>query len=91
METICLEVTKPESDAIRMYASMCGESVPILIKKIVIQEITLHKIRNKCDPKSYHYNMQIPDGLSAEEEARAIEFNYNKIREILGWCAIRIS
>jgi len=90
MITISVEVTKEELGAIREYADMCRESVSDLIRKIVIQEITFMKSRGAKDPKTYEYQMVIPDGVSEEEEKRIIQANYNKIRKILDWKKINL-
>ncbi len=89
MMTITLTITKSEFDAILEYASMCGESVNDIIRKIIIQKITL-KHHAIDDPKYCDYNMLIPEGISDKEEIQIIESNYNKIRAILGWKEIRI-
>ena len=89
MFTICIKVSEKESLAIEAYAVMCGESVSELIRKVVIQEITL-KSRHTKDSKIYDYNMLVPVNISNDDENRIIEANYNKIREILGWKKISL-
>ncbi len=91
MITIHFDVTENEFDAICEYANMCGEFVSTIIRKIVMQEITFTKSQSAKDPSTYDYNMQIPEVISDQEEAKIIESNYNKIRTILGWDEIRIS
>ncbi len=91
MTTIRVEITKEEFAAIRKYASMCGEDTSALIRKIVIQEITFMKSHSAKDPAEYKYNMLIPTTVSAEEEKKIIESNYNTIRKILGWGKISLS
>ena len=89
MSTICIKVSEKESAAIEAYAIMCGESVSELIRKVVIQEMTL-KSRHTKDSKIYDYNMLVPVNISNDDENRIIEVNYNKIREILGWKKISL-
>jgi uncharacterized protein YutE (UPF0331/DUF86 family) len=81
-------VTKAEYDAIKKYAQMCGESVPEIIRKILIQEITLMKSTRDI-PQKYDYHMLVPDGM--ENEDTLIEQNYNQIRQMLGLRNIRLS
>jgi len=89
MSTICIKVSEKESAAIEAYSIMCGESVSELIRKVVIQEITL-KSRHTKDSEIYDYNMLVPVNISNDDENRIIEANYNKIREILGWKKISL-
>ncbi|MGQ0606386.1 MAG: hypothetical protein ACT4OD_05490 [Candidatus Nitrosotenuis sp.] len=84
MTEILIKVTKKELKAIQEFANMCGETIPNIIRKIMIQEITFMKSRAAIVPKSYAFNMLIPDGVSEAEEYVLIEKNYNKIRKILG-------
>jgi hypothetical protein len=41
-------------------------------------------------PEAYEYNMMIPIDISDYDEAKIIEANYNKIREIMGLKKINI-
>ena len=90
MKTVNVELSEEEYNAVREYANMCGEFVPCLIRKIIIQEITFMNSHAADDPEVYNYNMMVPENISSEEEKKIIEANYNKIREILGWNKIRI-
>lgn len=90
MSTICVEFSEKESTAIEAYAAMCGESVSDLILKIVIQDITFMKNDISKKPEAYEYNMMMPVDISDYDEAKIIEANYNKIREIIGLEKINI-
>ena len=83
MSTTCIEFSEKESLAIEEYAMMCRESVPKLICKIVIQEITFMRNDASEKPEIYEYNMMIPSEISDYDENKIIEANYNKIRKIL--------
>jgi len=90
MSTICIEFSEKESVAIEAYAMMCGELASELMLKIVIQEITFMKNDTSKKPEAYEYNMMIPIDISDYDEAKIIEANYNKIREIIGLKKINI-
>ena len=85
MSTICIPFSEKESVAVNAYAIMCGELVPELICKVVIQEITFMKSRSVKDSEIYDYHMLVPVNISNNDEKQIIEANYNKIRKILGW------
>lgn len=80
-------INKTEYDAIKKYAKMCGESVPEIIRKILISEITLMKSTRDI-PQEYAYHMLVPD---VGDEETIIEQNYNQIRQMLGLKNIRLS
>jgi len=90
MPRICVKVSEKESVAIEAYAMMCEESTSELMLKIVIQEITFMKNDTSKKLEAYEYNMMIPIDISDYDEAKIIEANYNKIREIIGLKKINI-
>ena len=67
MSTTCIEFSEKESTAIEAYAIMCGESVPELICKIMIQETTFMKNRGVNDSEIYDYHMLVPVNISNNE------------------------
>lgn len=89
LPTITAELTKKELEAIKEYASLCGETVPELIRKALIREVTLADGYGADDPQ-YEYQMLVPNQRLRSEERRIIQENYNKIRRILGWQEIKL-
>jgi hypothetical protein len=82
MATISANVTKKELDAIREYANACGETTSNLMRKCLISEAIFRNFYG--DAHDYNFNIQIPDGISGEEENKKVLDTYNKIRRILG-------
>ncbi len=82
-------VTKKEYEAIKEYAKMCDESISDLLRKTIIQEITLMRSAVKNIPTKYAYYMLIP--ADAPDDNGIVEENYNKIREIIGLEKITLS
>lgn len=82
MATISANVNKKEFDAIREYANACGETMSNLIRKCLISEATFRNFYG--DANDYNFEMQIPDGISGEEESKIELDTRNKIRKILG-------
>lgn len=82
MATISANVTKKEADAIREYANACGETMSNLIRKCLISEAVFRNFYG--DANDYNFEIEIPDGISSEEESKIMLDTYNRIRKILG-------
>ncbi len=82
MPTISANVSKKELDAIREYANACGETMSNLIRKCLISEAIFRNFY--VDANDYNFGIEIPDGISGEEESKIVLDTYNKIRRILG-------
>jgi len=82
MPTISANVNKKEFDAIREYANACGETMSNLIRKCLISEAVFRIFYG--DANDYNFGIEIPDGISGEEESKITLDTYNKIRRILG-------
>jgi len=82
MATISANVTKKELDAIREYANACGETMSNLIRKCLISESVFKNYYG--DANDYNFGIEIPDGISGEEENKIVLDTYNKVRRILG-------
>jgi hypothetical protein len=82
MPTISANVTKKELDAIREYSNACGETMSNLIRKCLISEAVFKNFYG--DANDYNFGIEIPDGISGEEEDKMVLSTYNKIRRILG-------
>ena len=82
MATISANVTKKELDAIRENANACGETTSNLIRKCLISEAVFRNFYG--DANDYNFEIQIPDGISSEEESKIVLDTHNKIRRILG-------
>jgi hypothetical protein len=89
MPTITVKLNKKEMDAIKEYASQCGESIPDLVRKSLIRDATLADGYGAGD-HGYDFSMKVPQKMSARSESKATEKNYNKIRRIMGWKEIRL-
>lgn len=84
MTNATVEFTDQEYEALTEYAKFCQEDLGELIRKIVIQDAGFMKGAAVTIPERYQYFMQIPEGISIQEEEKIIEYNHNKIRKILG-------
>jgi len=82
MSTISANVSKKEFDAIREYANSCGETMSNLIRKCLITASVFRIFYG--DANDYDFGIEIPVGVSGEEESRIMLDTYNKIRRILG-------
>jgi len=82
MPTISANVSKKELDAIREYANACGETMSNLIRKCLISAAVFRTFY--VDANDYYFGIEIPDGVSGEEESKIMLDTYNKIRKILG-------
>jgi len=82
MTIISANVTKKEADAIREYANVCGETISNLIRKCLISEAVFRNFYG--DANDYNFDIQIPDGISGDEESKIVLDTYNRIRRILG-------
>ena len=82
MPTISANVTKKELDAIREFSNACGETMSNLIRKCLISEAVFRIFYG--DANDYDFRIEIPDGVSGEEESKIMLGTYNKIRKILG-------
>ena len=89
MPTITVKLSKKELDAIKEYASQCGESVPDLVRKSLIRDATLADGYGAGDT-GYDFGMKMPQKMSARSDSKATEQNYNKVRRIMGWKEIRL-
>jgi len=81
MPTISANVSKKEFDAIREYANACGETISNLIRKCLISEAVFRNFYG--DAHDYCFGIEIPDGISGEEDPKITLDTYNKIRRIL--------
>ena len=82
MPTILSNVSKKEIDAIMEYANACGETMPNLIRKVLLTDATFMNFYH--DSNEFHYDISVPDNISSEEEDEIVLDTYNKIRRILG-------
>lgn len=87
--SLIVPLTKKEEAAITEYAKLCGETVPDLVRKVMIREATLADGVGSDDP-FYDYAIRLPDHLSQTEERKLLEERYNKIRALLGWRPIKL-
>jgi hypothetical protein len=88
MPTITAELSQKELEALREYASLCGETISELVRKSLIREITLADGYGADDPQ-YEYQITVST-RSKSREHQIIQENYNKIRRILGWKEIKL-
>ena len=89
MPKITIKLNKKELDAIKEYASQCGESVQDLVRKSLIRDATLADGYGGGGP-GYEFGMKMPQKASARGDSKATERNYNKIRRIMGWKEIQL-
>jgi len=82
MPTISANVSKKEFDAIREYANACGETMSNLIRKCLITAAVFRIFYG--DANDYDFGIEIPDGISGEEDSKIMLDTYNQIRRILG-------
>ncbi len=82
MTTISANVTKKEADAIREYANACGETMSNLIRKCLISEAVFRNFYG--DANDYNFEIEIPSGISDEEENKIVLDTHNRIRKMLG-------
>jgi len=97
--TVTLKLTEQEATAIHVYAKICGESIPELIRKALIREATLSDGYGADDPQ-YGYDIKLPDeytspwsissSYSYTNQRQQLEDTYNHIRSILGWRKIKL-
>ena len=68
--------------AIREDVNACGETMSNLIRKCLISEAVLKNFYG--DANDYNFGIEIPDGVSGDEESKMTLDTYNRIRKILG-------
>ena len=86
---LIVPLTKREEAAISEYARLCGESIPDLVRKMLIREVTLADGHGSDDPLC-DYAIKLPPGLSLNEQRKLLEEGYNRIRALLGWRSIKL-
>lgn len=89
LPSINIELTEKEMDAIAEYARQCGESIPNLVRKLVIRDATLADGYG-ADDSSYDFRVLIPLENSASGDRRWLQDSYNRVRRILGWKEIQL-
>jgi hypothetical protein len=90
MPTIGSKVSQKELEAIAEYANLCGETVPNLIRKVMIAHATLLDGGYVNEHPEYECDLMMPGNLSSEEEKKMLEEKINRVRRILGWKDIRL-
>lgn len=84
MPSIKVELNDKEMDAVAEFARQCGESIPDLMRKLVIRDATLADGYG-ADDSSYEFRMILPTEGRASSDREVIERSYNRVRRILGW------
>lgn len=88
MPSIEIELSDREMDALAEFARQCGESIPNLVRKLIIRDATLADGYG-ADDSSYDFRLTQP-GYSASADRERVQESYNRIRRILGWKQIRL-
>jgi hypothetical protein len=86
---IKIDLSEKEFMALAEFARMCGESIPDLVKKIVMRDVTLsdgHDTGNR----EYEFQMKLSIEGTHSQDRRQLEANYNKIIRIMGLNEIRL-
>jgi hypothetical protein len=89
MPSIKVDLTKKELDAAEEFARQCGESVPDLMRKLIIRDATLADGFG-TDDSSYDFRLILPMEGSRSSDREAMERTYNRVRRILGWREIQL-
>jgi hypothetical protein len=76
-------------DAVAEFARQCGESVPDLVRKLVIRDATLADGYG-ADDSSYDFALALPVEGNTSSDRQVIEQSYNRVRRILGWREIHL-
>jgi hypothetical protein len=76
-------------DAAEEFARQCGESVPDLMRKLIIRDATLADGYG-ADDSSYDFKMALPLEGRGPSDRDAMERTYNKVRRILGWSEVQL-
>ena len=76
-------------DAAAEFARQCGESVPELMRKLIIRDATLADGYG-ADDCSYNFGLKLDLEGSTSTDRKNIEQSYNRVRRILGWKEIRL-
>lgn len=87
--TIRIDLEEKEFRAIEEFAKMCGESMPVLMRKIAIRDATLADGCGTDDP-GYGYKMTLPVESNLTLDKNMLEEKYNRIRRIMGWSEIKL-
>jgi hypothetical protein len=87
--SVKVELTDREMDAATEFARQCGESVPDLMRKLMIRDATLADGFGADDP-SYNFSVILPIDGNGKNDREQIENGYNQIRKMLGWREIHL-
>jgi hypothetical protein len=89
LPSVRVELTKKEMDAAEEFARQCGESVPELMRKLIIRDATLADGYG-ADDSSYDFKLILPLEGRRSSDREAMEQTYNRVRRILGWREIQL-
>ncbi|MCI0556899.1 MAG: hypothetical protein MN733_00255 [Nitrososphaera sp.] len=89
MPSIKIEFSEKELDAVAEYARQCGESIPNLVRKLIIREATLADGYGAED-SSYDFKVAMPPENTASADRQRLQESYNRVRRILGWSEIQL-
>ena len=89
MPSVRVELTKKEMDAAEEFAKQCGESVPELMRKLIIRDATLADGYG-ADDSSYDFQLILPTEGWRSSDREVMERTYNRVRRILGWKEIQL-
>jgi hypothetical protein len=84
LPSIKVDLNDKEMDAVAEFARQCGETIPDLMRKLVIRDATLADGYG-ADDSSYEFKMILPIEGRAYSDREIIERSYNRVRRILGW------
>jgi len=89
LPSIKIEFNEKEMDAVEEYARHCGESIPNLVRKLVIRDATLADGYG-ADDSSYDFKIILPPENSSSADRERIQDTYNRVRRIMGWKEIQL-
>jgi hypothetical protein len=89
LPSVRVELSEKEMDAAEEFARQCGESVPDLMRKLIIRDATLADGYG-TDDSSYDFKLVLPLEGRRSSDREAMELTYNRVRRILGWREIQL-
>jgi hypothetical protein len=89
LPSVKVELSEKELDAVAEFARQCGESVPDLMRKLVIRDATLADGYG-ADDSTYDFKLILAAEGSGRSDHEDIERTYNAVRRILGWREIHL-
>ena len=89
LPSVNVEMSEIEMDAAAEFARLCGETIPDLMRKLIIRDATLADGYGAED-SSYDFKLVLPPEGCSVSDNKVIEIGHNRIRRILGWSEIRL-